>query len=286
MLCCSYFRSQLALVIALIVAFVIVLSTNSDLIAQTRTGRVVTRKYEFKEAEKEMEYALYVPKSYDKEKKFPMIVALHGLGSSSRGIMRYPGLTSHAEKHGYIVVAPMGYNSRGWYGSRGKGGGRGDDPDNLGELSEKDVMNVLAIVRKDFSIDDNRVYLMGHSMGGAGTWHLATKYPDIWAALAPIAPAGPRDNSQLKKAKHIPVIVVQGDKDRLVHGTRRWVKKMEELKMEHVYIEVKGGDHVKVAFNHFPQIFDFFNKHKKQVAKTDVENRDKRNRKSWEKPTQ
>ena len=90
-------------------------------------GKVLARSYDFKEAEKKMDYSLYVPTSYDKEKPSPLIVALHGLGSSARAIIRYPGFTSHAEKHGYLVVAPTGYNSRGWYGSRGKGGGRGDE---------------------------------------------------------------------------------------------------------------------------------------------------------------
>ena len=46
-------------------------------------------------------------------------------------------------------------------------------PDNLGELSEQDVMNVLAIAQDRYSIDKSRIYLWGHSMGGAGTYHLA-----------------------------------------------------------------------------------------------------------------
>ena len=92
---------------------------------------------------------------------------------------------------------------------------------------------------------------------------MAIRYPDVWAAIAPIAPAVPRDASRREKAKHIPAIVVQGDKDRLVYGTRRWVAKMKELKMEYEYIEVKGGGHVLVAFQHFSEIFRFFNKHRK-----------------------
>jgi len=221
-------------------------------------GKVLARSYDFKEAGKKMDYSLYVPTSYDKEKPSPLIVALHGLGSSARAIIRYPGFTSHAEKHGYLVVAPTGYNSRGWYGSRGKGGGRGDDPENLGELSEKDVMNVLALVRKEFNIDPKRIYLMGHSMGGGGTWHLGTKYPDIWAGLGPIAPAAPRSTAGLDKIRHIPVIVIQGDQDRLVYGARRWVARMKELKMDHQYIEIEGGGHVDVAYKHFPEMFAFF----------------------------
>jgi len=78
-------------------------------------ARIQKKSYEFKEAGKDMEYALFVPSTYDKAKKAPLMVALHGLGSNPQQIMRYKGLTDLAEKYGYIVVAPMGYNSGGWY---------------------------------------------------------------------------------------------------------------------------------------------------------------------------
>ncbi len=225
-------------------------------------GRTQSRTYFFKEADKEMRYSLYVPRGYDKSKKYPLMVALHGLGSSDSGIMRYPGLTRLAQQHGYIVVAPMGYNSSGWYGSRGQTSRRGN-PRNLGELSEKDVMNVLGIIRKEFVINSNRIYLMGHSMGGGGTWHIGMKYPDIWAALAPVAPAPPRNINDLTKIKHLPVIVVCGDQDGLVRSARVWVARMKALEMTHKYVEVKGGDHIRPAFQKLPDIYDFFNKHTK-----------------------
>jgi len=132
-----------------------------------KTGTVLKRTYEFKQAGKEMEYCLYVPKAYNKSKAWPLMVALHGLHSSAWQILHYPGLTEQAEKHGFIVVAPMGYNDRGWYGSLGWKMKRGS-PENLGELSEKDVMNVLAITRRELNVDNRRIYLMGHSMGGGG----------------------------------------------------------------------------------------------------------------------
>jgi poly(3-hydroxybutyrate) depolymerase len=261
---------KLRLQLTLSLGVLLVISANVTS-AQNQQGRVQKRVYKFKEAEnKEMEYAMFVPTGYDKNKPTPLIVALHGLNSTPQGIMRYPGFTKHAEKHGYIVVAPMGYNRRGWYGSFGKGGGRrGRDPKNLGELSEKDVMNVLAIARKEFNIDPKRIYLFGHSMGGGGTWHLGLKYPSIWAALAPIAPAIYRSPNSLTKITHMPVIIVQGDKDRLVSVkiARRWVAKMKELKMDHKYIEVEGGNHVLPAFQHFPEIFAFFNTHQKRPEK-------------------
>jgi poly(3-hydroxybutyrate) depolymerase len=227
-------------------------------------ARIEKRTYLFKEADKEMEYALFVPSKYDKEKKTPLMIVLHGLGSTPQQIMRYPKLTDLAEEHGYIVAAPMGYNSSGWYGSKGARSAK-SKPENLGELSEKDVMNVLAVVRKEFNVDAERIYLAGHSMGGGGTWHLGLKHPEIWAGLAPIAPAIFRAPTDLEKVKHIPVIVVQGDQDKLVPpaGARRWVEAMKKLGMTHEYIEVKGGGHVDIAFQNLPRIFEFFNKHKK-----------------------
>jgi predicted peptidase len=248
-------------------AFLLFCLTQADVPSATPAedvrGRIQTRTYTFKQARREMEYTLYVPNSYDKQRKSPLVVALHGLASNPRQIIRYPGLITQAEKHGYIVVAPMGYSPYGWYGSRGRGGTRSSDPDNLGELSEKDVLNVLAIVRETYQIDDRRIYLLGHSMGGSGTWHLAIKYPQIWAAISPLAPTMARGPDALVKAKHIPVIVVQGDQDKLVYSTRRWVAKMKELNMEHRYIEVAGGGHVRIVFAHFPEVFEFFNAHTK-----------------------
>ena len=54
------------------------------------------------------------------------------------------------------------------------------------------MLNVLAVVRGEFNVDDRGIYLIGQSMGGGGTWYLGTKHPDIWAALAPMAPRGLR----------------------------------------------------------------------------------------------
>jgi poly(3-hydroxybutyrate) depolymerase len=215
--------------------------------------QIQSRTYDFKEAGRPMNYELFVPSKYDKTKPTPLVVALHCLGSDAQHMIRYEGLTEQAEAHGFLVVAPMGYNSRGWYGSRGSGRAseRGDaasDPANLGELSEQDVMNVLGLVRKEFNVDGGRIFLMGHSMGGGGTWYLGTKHPEIWAALAPAAPAIYTSPDALASVTKLPVIVIQGDQDALVDVkvTRQWVAKMKELGMKYTYIEVPGGDHMKV----------------------------------------
>ena len=233
-------------------------------------ARIQTRKYDFKEAGRPMEYELYVPSKYNRSRPTPLIVALHCLSAVAHDMIRYEHLTELAEERGYIVVAPMGYNNHGWYGSRGRaavggpgGGASKDDPENLGELSELDVMNVLGLVRKEFNIDPNRTYLLGHSMGGGGTWYLGMKHPELWAAIAPTAPAIFSSPDDLVKLKDTPVIVVQGDDDRAVRvgTTRQWVEKMKSLGMKYEYIEVPGGDHMTVICRspeNMTKIFDFF----------------------------
>ena len=241
---------------------------------------VQKRSYFFREAEKEIDYHLFVPKIYNEDKKAPLVVLLHGLSSTPGQVIRYKGIREEAQARGYIVVAPYGYNSRGWYGSVGKGkppkqlGGRESDPENLGELSEKDVMNVLGIVRREFNIDADRIFLMGHSMGGGGTIHLGGKYPDLWAGLAPLSPALFGLPSRLRKLKHIPTMVVTGEKDRFVavENVRRWVTKMKELGMDYKYKEIKDGNHIRSITSNpkmIAEVFDFFDAKRRGQEKSD-----------------
>lgn len=176
-----------------------------------------------------------------------------------------------AEEGGYIVVGPMGYNVAGWYGSPVIVMGGGDvKPANLRDLSEKDVLNVLEIARKEFRIDPKRTYLMGHSMGGAGTLFLAQKYASQWAAAAAIAPAAfmmqPTQKDILAPIQqaHLPLMITQGDKDNVVPptNTRSWAAAMDELKLpDHRYIEMEGRDHGTIIADSMPAIFEFFAAH-------------------------
>jgi len=216
------------------------------------TERIQERSYQFEEAGLRMEYQLYVPTTYDAATPSPLLVLLHGAGFYPGDIIRYQGFTDLAEERGYIVVAPMGYKPLGGYG---RGSGR------ISELSERDVMNVLELTLGAFNVDRDRVYLSGHSMGGAGTLHLAIKYPDIWAALGPMAPGGSPSPDALSAITHIPVIMVHGDDDTSVEISRTWVAKMAELGMTHRYIEIPGGDHFSIITSdrgNVQAIFDFF----------------------------
>jgi predicted peptidase len=197
-----------------------------------------------------------------KGSKAPLIVALHGLGGTYEAMVRENFHTVDlAEERGYILVAPMGYNTSGWYGVPLTAN---PTPElaRQSEYSEQDVMDVLALVRQEFAVDADRIYLMGHSMGGAGTLYLGIKYPSLWAALAPIAPAtGNRlDPAALASIRSMPVIIVQGEADTAVPvaGTRRWVEKLKELGMRYKYDEFAGGTHMGVIGPGMADIFAFF----------------------------
>lgn len=215
------------------------------------------RHYWLEAAGEIMPYRIYVPKAYDGSQAAPVVVALHGLGGTEDGWMDgYEQLLpALAEKHGFIAVSPLGYRPDGFYGFS-----YGSDPASRRkqDLSEQDVMQVLARVRQDYKVDSSRIYLMGHSMGAIGTWFLAAKYPDIWAALGPIAGTG--NPQTVERMRHIPMFIVHGDADPTVPvaGSRNMVQALKKLGVDHVYVEVPGGNHTDIAVPNLPAMFEFF----------------------------
>ena len=247
--------------------------------AKAPDPRVQQRTYHFADTNEELPYALFVSSKVTKNKKAPLIVALHGVYGDGNSLLRGNALDL-AEDGGYILVGPMGYNTQGWFGSPvivmnggpGKGKGPGaakggppptPEPPNLAELSEKDVMNVLAIMRKEFNVDDKRTYLMGHSMGGAGALFLGPKYVDQWAAVASMAPAAflMQPDSLAPVKDKMPLFLAHGDADTVVSIDvgRRWAKTATDLKMKDFkYMELPGADHGTVITQAMPEIFKFF----------------------------
>jgi predicted peptidase len=245
--------------------------------------RVQGRSYVFQETGETIQYALFVPSNYDATKRWPLIVGLHGAGRPYDWLMGYSGIIDFAQRDGFVMVTPLGYHPRGGFGvprrtapstppasspsSSRQAAAPAPVPEplpaNVSELSEKDVMNVFEIVRKEFNIDPDRIYLWGHSMGGGGTYHLAAKYPDIWAGLAVAAPAPPANLNTLERFRHIPILVMHGDEDKTipVAWTREAVARMKQLGMQYVYVEVKGGDHslfISKSREMVSKLFSFF----------------------------
>jgi poly(3-hydroxybutyrate) depolymerase len=234
-------------------------------------ARVEQRSYRFEDTGEDLAYVLYVSSKVSPDKPNPLIIALHGLGGDGNFLVRNR-LVDLAEEGGYIVAGPLGYNVSGWYGSPViVFGDQPVDPPNLTELSEKDVMNVLAMMREEFNVDPARTYLLGHSMGGAGALFLGQKHTSDWAAVAAIAPAAfmmqptQREILGTMRDSRIPVMIVQGGMDTVVppENTRTWAEAMKELEMPHEYIELPNGDHGNVIGDGMPDIFRFFAQHPK-----------------------
>ncbi|HEY3406069.1 MAG TPA: alpha/beta hydrolase-fold protein [Ohtaekwangia sp.] len=192
----------------------------------------------------EQPYGLYVPKNYDESKKYPLVIMLHGAGSNHRLALRRVFGKSNANGEtdveatryfpewndvDYIVASPYARGTMGYQ-----------------TIAEKDVYDVLADVRKRFSIDENRIYLTGLSMGGGGTLWIGLTRPDIWAAMAPVCPAPPTGTELLApNALNIPMQFFHGDIDQAVpvSVSRDWVKRLKDLGTNVTYQEYPGVNH-------------------------------------------
>ena len=221
------------------------------------------RHYLFQEAGEVMPYRVYVPTSYKGDRAYPLVIALHGNGLTEDYFFTgaQAEITKLAEERGYIVAAPLGYRVDGGYG-RNNGSRSAEEAQKL-ELSEKDVMHVLELMKHDYRIDPDRIYIAGHSMGGGGAWYLAPRYPQIWASLATFAGGG--DPTTVSGMKHISQFVVHGDADTTasVEQSRAMVAELKRQGVEHQYIEVPGGTHGGVVAPNLRAMFDFFDKHRK-----------------------
>ncbi|MCI5570944.1 MAG: Ig-like domain-containing protein, partial [Prevotella sp.] len=129
-----------------------------------------TRKTITSEGQKR-EYLQYAPS--DLGSKRPLIISCHGMNQSAQ--YQWNALKDAktlADKEKFVIVLPEGINN-GWDIS-------GDRDINL-------IKDLIAQMKKDFDIDENRVYLSGFSMGGMLTYHAMNKIPDVIAAFAPIS---------------------------------------------------------------------------------------------------
>jgi poly(3-hydroxybutyrate) depolymerase len=228
-----------------------------------RTG-TMKRHYLLEGAGEVMPYRVYVPTTYRPTTPAPLVVALHGLGANENSFFdSYAGVpVKLAEQHGFLMVAPLGYRVDGGYGAMRTGAADAATKHRL-EWSEKDVLEVLRLMREQYNVDPTRIYLIGHSMGAIATWYLGAKYPDLWAALGTFAGTG--NPGAVASMKGLPQIVVHGDADATVNvaGSRGMVAEMKRLGVEVVYIEVPGGSHIDVVVPNLPKVFEFLAAHRK-----------------------
>ena len=227
------------------------------------------RHYLLQGANEIMPYRVYVPKGYVASKSTPLVIALHGLGANEDSFFdSYSQLPPQlAEEYGFLMAAPLGFRRDGFYGSSIMGAADAASR-RRGEYSEKDVLEVLRLMKTAYNVDESRIYLMGHSMGAIGTWALGAKYPDIWAAMVAFSGVGAASLADNMKA--IPHFIVHGDADNTVNvsGSRNMVAALKKLNANVTYLEVRGGSHTDVVVPNLPLAFDFMDGQKKTAPST------------------
>lgn len=147
----------------------------------------------------QLDYLQYLPEGYEEsgEQRWPLVIFLHGSGE--RGdkldavkIHGPPMLAEKGREFPFILIAPQCPTGSWW--------------------SWEPMMPLIEHLELTLRIDADRIYLTGLSMGGYGTWALATRYPEKFAAIAPICGGGvPYLTTLIPK---LPVWAFHGGKDK------------------------------------------------------------------------
>jgi poly(3-hydroxybutyrate) depolymerase len=190
----------------------------------------------------EQPYALYLPRSFDPARQYPLLISLHSeesnhrlnlsqvlglaaLGATGEDGARFPSLRD-AE---LIVACPLARGSMGYQG-----------------IPEQDVYDVLADVERRFPVDPDRVYLTGISMGGGGALWLAETRPDLWAGAAVLcADTMPGSEELAANLLNVPLRLYHGEADTIVPvaASRAWQKRLLDLAVPAAYTEYPSTRH-------------------------------------------
>jgi predicted peptidase len=200
------------------------------------TGRV------YKNRDQSMPYRLFVPPGYDKLKKYPLVLWLHGGGSAGNDNIGQISLDNrlgthfwtrkeNQDKHPAFVLAPQAPG--GW------------DSNTSTDLSDelKLVVEILDVVRKEYNIDPDRLYVAGQSNGGIGAFGLITKKPGLFAAAIPLCGAG--NPGIAVRAAKTAVWAFHGEKDDVIASehSRNMITALKRAGGTPRYTEYKGVGH-------------------------------------------
>jgi predicted peptidase len=182
---------------------------------------------------KEAKYVLFIPHDYKADKPYPLILFLHGSGETGTDGLKQvdvglgKAIKAKEKEFPFIAIFPQSHK-RSWLADK---------------EDAKTALDILAEVQKQYKVDDKRIYLTGLSMGGFGTWSLAQKYPERWAAIVPVCGKG--DPEQAAKIKDIPCWCFHGDADNAVNvqNSRVMIEAIKKAGGEPKYTEYPKVGH-------------------------------------------
>jgi predicted peptidase len=169
-----------------------------------RPGTQVPQSYQSaNDAAQKLDYLLYLPDGYSNSKtQWPLVIFLHGSGERGHDLAQVkkhgPPKVVETEGFPFILVSPQCPSDVRW--------------------REKPVFpalqGLLREIKQRYSVDADRIYLTGLSMGAQGTWFWASEDPIRFAAILPVC--GKCEPEWGKKVAHLPTWVFHGAKDNVV----------------------------------------------------------------------
>jgi len=207
-----------------------------------------------------------LPPEYDPLRRYPAVVTLHASWSSPLNQIEWwagmPGpdgiRQGQAARHATIVIAPA------WT----------REHQTTYEYSAREHAVVLTAVRaalRRFSVDTDRVFLSGHSLGGDAAWDIALAHPDLWAGLVAIAPsAGRYVTHYWPNGRSLPIYIVGGELDRarLRHNATD-LDRYFSKGFDATFVEYRGRGHEHFS-DDILRIFDWLGRKRRQFFPQEI----------------
>lgn len=196
-------------------------------------------------------YRLYVPPSYDASRKYPLLLFLHGSGALGTDNRRQVG-TELAQLHARLqaqepvfVLAPQCPEVDKWVTGAQKAPHLNFSQKDRPESDAlKLVLSLLDELATKYSLDPDRIYVTGHSSGGAGTWDIVSRHAlDRFAAAIPVT--GTNDPSRAFAIRKLPLWVFHGAQDEIspVQNAREMITALRAQGSAVRYTEYAGVGH-------------------------------------------
>ena len=181
-------------------------------------------------------FVVFVPMKYEPGSKPPTLLSLHGAGDGGTNNINQimvglgPVVWKRRATFPFVTVFPQCRASSNW---------------NAGGLDAQWALAMLKQTQAEFDTDPDRVYLTGLSMGGTGTWSIATKDPSAWAAIVPMCASPNLAGVEKFVVARLPVWNFCGDKDRegIVKANREMQAILTKAGVEAKYTEYPGVGH-------------------------------------------
>ncbi len=192
-----------------------------------------------------LHYRLLTPVDYDASQKYPLVLFLHGAGErgdDNKAQLVHGGRNfadaAFRKRHPAIIVAPQCPKESTWASFRPRSGDGGSP-----EAPLERVFELLESLQQEFSVDATRIYGMGLSMGGYGTWDILRRKPELLAAAVPICGGGVPESAASYSAT--PIWVVHGSADNAVpvELSRKMVDALRAAGSGVIYSEYDGVGH-------------------------------------------